>query len=350
MKLKKIQEIDLTGKRILLRCDYNVSVDEKGKVKDLYKIQVSKKTVDYIMSFSGVKLCILTHLGRPKGKKDNAFKVAQMKDEIETTLQRSIRMACDCIGVCVSGALEEVKEGEVILLENVRFHKEEKEGDTHFASQLAAPFDIYVGDAFGVSHRKHASVAAITQHIPSYAGLVNQAEVEALTKIKADVKHPAVAVIGGSKIETKIPLISMFEKDYDHILVGGRTSVEAIDAKMTFSQKVVLPKDFTGKERFDIGEKTTKKFVETIKKAQTIVWNGPLGKFEEAPYDKSTLAVADAIANNREAYSVVGGGESVQAVTESGHFGDISFVSTGGGAMLAFLSGDKMPGLTALEE
>jgi len=346
--LKKIQNVDLTNKRVLLRADFNVLLDKDKNVQDTYKIQAVRETVDYVLSHGGATLALMSHMGRPSGVVDKELSLAHIRDDISKILERPVNVACNSIGVCVQGALEGAKQGEILLLENLRFHEQEKANDRHFAQQLAAPFDSYINDAFSVCHRAHASVEAITEHIPHYAGLWLQKEVETLTKVRDTVEAPAVAIIGGAKIDTKIPLITALGKNYGTILVGGRTSVEAVDADMEFDDKVILPIDFTGSERYDIGPETIVKFIEKITTAKTVVWNGPLGKFEEKPYDTSTVKIAQAIAENKDCFSVVGGGESVQALEAAGLTEKISFISTGGGAMLAFLAGEEMPGLRVL--
>lgn len=320
---------------------------ENGSAMDTYKLEAIIKTVDYILSFSNVSLAIVSHRGRPSGKNDEKFSMKYLVDDLEQILDLKVNFSSDCIGKKVIEALENVGDDEIVLLENVRFYKEEKEDDKDFAKKLAQPFDIYINDAFSVSHREHASVHAITQFLPSYAGLRLIEEVDILTKAKNAQDHPAVAIIGGAKIETKLPLIKEFEKTYDKILVGGKISIEAQDEGIKFSDKVVLPVDYA-ENKFDIGEETIRIFISHIKDAKTVVWNGPLGKFEEKPFDTGTVAIANALAQNTEVFSVVGGGESVQALNQTGNFDKISFVSTGGGAMLSFLSSENMPGLKVL--
>jgi phosphoglycerate kinase len=343
--LQDIRKVDLTNKRVLMRADFNISLDGDGDVKDRHKVEAARQTVDYVLAHSGATLAIMSHMGRPKDRDDKQYSMAHIRDDVSEILQRPVRIACDCIGVCVSGGIEDLPDGEILLLENLRYHVGEKNDDSHFAQQLAAPFDVYINDAFSVCHRSHASVHAIQEYIESYAGIWLQREVEILTKVRDHVEQPAVAIIGGAKIDTKIPLISALEQTYSSVLVGGRTSVEALEKGLHFSEKVMLPVDFVGVDKFDIGPKAIKDFVDRISVAKTIIWNGPLGKFEEKPYDKATLAIAQAIADNQEAFSVVGGGESVQALTQAGLENHVSFVSTGGGAMLAFLAGESMPGL-----
>ncbi len=347
MNLNNIKEVNFDNKKVLLRADFNVLLDESGNARDTYKLEAITKTVDYILSFSNVSLALISHRGRPSNKDDEEFSMKYLVDDLERILDLKVKFSPDCIGEEVSQVLDTVEDDEVVLLENVRFYKEEKKNDKDFAKKLAEPFDFYINDAFSVCHREHASIHAITQFLPSYAGIRLLEEVEVLTKAKKAQEHPAVAVIGGAKIETKLPLIEEFEKTYDKILVGGRISIEAQDQGIEFSNKVILPVDYA-ENKFDIGEKTIKEFVGYVKDAKTVVWNGPLGKFEEKPFDKGTVAMANALAQNTEVFSVVGGGESVQALNQTGNFDKISFVSTGGGAMLSFLSLGDMPGLEVL--
>ncbi len=347
MNLKTIREVNFDNKRVLVRADFNVSVDIDGNIMDTYKLESIVKTVDYILSFSNVKLALISHRGRPSNKDDEKFSMTYLIDDLQRILDIKVKFVSDCIGKKISNELNIVEDDEVILLENVRFYKEEKKNNKDFAKKLSEPFDIYINDAFSVSHREHASICEITKYLPSYAGIRLLEEISVLEEAKKASNHPAIAIIGGAKIETKLPLIKKFEESYDKILVGGRISIEAEDTKIEFSDKVVLPVDYA-LNKFDIGEKTIEEFVNYIKDAKTIIWNGPLGKFEEKPFDKGTIAIANAIAANKEAFSVVGGGESIQSLNQTENFDKISFVSTGGGAMLSFLSSQDMPGLEVL--
>lgn len=349
MNLKTIREIDFSNKKVLVRADFNVSVNSDGNAMDTYKLESIVKTVDYILSFSNVKLALISHRGRPSSREDEKFSMKYLIDDLQRILDIRVRFVSDCIGESIDKVLNVVADDEVLLLENVRFYKEEKKNDKDFAKKLSEPFDIYVNDAFSVSHREHASICGITEYLPSYAGIRLLEETIVLEEAKKAKNHPAIAIIGGAKIETKLPLIKEFEESYDKILVGGRISIEAEDAKIEFTDKVVLPVDYA-ENKFDIGEETIKEFVSYIKDAKTIIWNGPLGKFEEKPFDKGTVSIANAIAKNEKVFSVVGGGESVQALNQTGNFDKISFVSTGGGAMLSFLSSGDMPGLNVLNK
>lgn len=357
MKLKKIQDADLKNKRILLRADFNVAV-KNGKIGEKFKIAAIKKTIDHILAQEGARLAIVSHLGRPaftevasfqkshNGKAGAKHSFEQISSQIAEVLGVSIQFIPACTGPKVMGALEKLKPKEVLLLENVRLYPGDEINDPDFARELAENFDIFINDAFSVSHRDQASVTGIAGILPSYAGIRLQEEIENLDRIKNQPESPSVAVIGGAKIETKLPLIKMFESRYDAVLVGGKIAVEAQSAEISFSSKVILPDDYMD-NKLDIGPKTIQKFCEVIGSAKTIIWNGPLGKFEEPPFDKGTRAVLGAVVKS-QAFSVVGGGESVQVLEEQGMLEKISFVSTGGGAMLEYLGENELPGIEVL--
>jgi len=345
MNLRKIQNADLENKRVLLRAGFNVEI-ENGDVKEKFKIAAVKNTVEYILSQKNTKLVLIAHLGRPEGGFDEKFSLRQIVDDIEKILKRKIKFVEDCVGGKVKQGLGNLKEGEILLLENVRFYKEEENNEKEFSEKLAENFDVYANDAFSVCHRDQASVTGVAKILPSFAGIRLQEEIKNLKKVKDNPDHPAMAVIGGAKIKTKLPLIRSFEKNYDYVLAGGKVSIEATDKNMKFSNKVILAFDFA-KNKKDIGEKTIIKFKEIISQAKTVVWNGPLGEFEKPPFDKGTKKIIEAIIESG-AFSVAGGGESVQMLEENGWLEKISFVSTGGGAMLEYLSGGEMPGLEVL--
>jgi phosphoglycerate kinase len=343
--MKRIQEADIKNKKVLLRADFNVAV-ENGKAKETFKIAACKDSVAYLLR-QGAKVALVSHLGRPEGNADPEFSLAQIKGDIEKILGIKIVFIGDCIGEKVKTGLENLAGGEVMLLENVRFYPGEEANDANFSQQLAENFEVFVNDAFSVCHRDQASVTGVTKFLPSFAGLWLQKEIENLEKVKNAPEHPAVAIIGGAKIETKLPLINNFEAKYDHILVGGKIANEAADQGLQFSEKVVLPVD-SAPGKLDIGPETIEKFKNIISSAKTIVWNGPVGKFEEKPNDTGTVAILEAVISSG-AYSLMGGGESVEILEERGDMDKISFVSTGGGAMLEYLSGNNLPGIEALK-
>ncbi|KKQ52411.1 MAG: Phosphoglycerate kinase [Parcubacteria group bacterium GW2011_GWD2_38_11] len=345
MDIKKIQEGTFLNKKILVRADFNVAI-ENGDVKEKFKLEVCKKTVDHLSAQVGSKIALISHLGRPEGKKNGDFSLGQIKDELETILEKKIVFVDDCIGGSVTKALEDLAPGEIILLENVRFYDGDEKNDSEFSKKLAENFDVFVNDAFSVCHRDQASVTGVTAYIESYAGLRLQEEIKNLNRVIHEPESPATAIIGGAKIETKLPLIKRFEGAYAHILVGGKIANEAIDQGIAFSQKVILPIDFAD-DRLDIGPATIKRFKEVIAQSKVIVWNGPMGKFEQSPYDIGTREILDAVVES-DAFTLIGGGESVQVLEENNLMDKISFVSTGGGAMLEYLGGNQMPGIEAL--
>jgi len=345
MELRRVQDEDLENKKILLRVDFNVSI-ENGKALELFKIKACQETLNYLLE-KKAKVALISHLGRPDGKFNLDFSLEQLKGEAENILGVKLAFVADCVGEKVKEALEKIEPGSVVLLENVRFYPGEEKNDSDFAKLLAENFDVFVNDAFSVCHRDQTSVTGVAKILPSYAGLWLQREIENLDKVKAAPEAPAVAIIGGAKIETKLPLISAFEKTYDYILVGGKIANEAMDQEIRFSSKVILPLDLAH-DRLDIGPKTVEKFKEIISLAKTIVWNGPMGKFEEKPYDIGTQEVLGAVIKSG-AFILMGGGESVQILEENNALDKISFVSTGGGAMLEYLSGDELPGVEVLK-
>lgn len=368
--MKQIQNADLKDKKVLLRADFNVAI-KNGDVREKYKIQACRESLIYLLS-QDAKVALVSHLGRPtvvktlagktEGKPNSEFSLGQIADDLEEILDIKIKFISDCVGDKVKEGLNSLQANEVLLLENVRFHEGEdpvksdeasdngagKNEFIEFSKKLAENFDIFINDAFSVCHRDQSSVTGVAKILPSYAGFWLQREIENLNKIKNDPEHPAVAIIGGAKIETKLPLINCFEKNYDNILVGGKIANEAIDQKIVFGEKVILPTDFVG-DRFDIGRETIQKFIEIIKNAKTIVWNGPMGKFEEEEYAIGTKEVLDVVLSSG-AYSLMGGGESVELLEKENAMEKISFVSTGGGAMLEYLSGNPMPGIEALKD
>ena len=347
--IRSVEEVDFSGKKVLLRVDFNVELNKKQDVQEQFKLEAPRKTLAHILSFPGVRVALLTHFGRPEGKRDETFSLRPVVDDAERALGLPVAFVEDCVGDSVVSALDALPEGGVLLLENVRFYPGEESDDAGFAAQLAAPFDVYVNEAFSVCHRAQASVSSVTTHLPSFAGFRLFEEIRKLEEVRKYPERPAVAVIGGAKIETKLPLIREFERLYDAVLVGGKIANEAIDEGISFSEKVLLPRDFQGGDaRLDIGPMTTAMFVEVIRKAKTIVWNGPMGKFEEKPYDAGTDAVLHAMLESN-ANIVIGGGESLVIIEKADLMHKIGFVSTGGGAMLEYLSGDTLPGLVALE-
>ncbi len=343
--IKKIQETNVKNKKVLLRVDFNVAV-EKNKIKEEFKIKSIQKTLNYLLD-QGANVALLSHLGRPKGQREAKLSFKPLRKSISQILGVEMKFINDCVGKEKLKNIINLEKGTALLLENVRFHKEEEENGEEFAKDLSEGFDLFVNEAFSVAHRNQASVTGITKFLPSWAGLHFQREVEEMEKVKKDFLSPAVAIIGGSKIATKLPVIKFFEQKYDYILVGGKIANEVLDEKIKFSNKVFLPTDFID-NRLDIGAETLKQFKKIIALAKTIVWNGPMGKFEEAQYAKGSYEVLQAVLAS-QAYTVTGGGETVAILEKYKVMEKINFVSTGGGAMLDYLSGKKMPGIEVLK-
>lgn len=348
MPIRSIREAKFENKKVLVRVDFNVELNNIGEVQEHFRFDIVKKTIDHILSFPGAQVAMLTHFGRPDGKRSPEESVERLVKTVGLALGKKVVFVDDCLGETVGQALMNLEEGTVILLENVRFYSGEELNDARFAQRLAAPFDVFVNDAFSVCHRPHASVDMITKYLPSYAGLRILEEIEKLDSVRSSPVRPAVAIIGGAKIETKLPLIRAFESSYDCVLVGGKIANEAIDESIAFSDKVLLPQDFDSPLRLDIGPNTIAYYTQILAKAKTIIWNGPMGKFEEKPYDIGTYAILNAIVAS-EAFVVIGGGESLAIIEHAGMMEKIGFVSSGGGAMLEYMSGNILPGLKALE-
>lgn len=348
MALRSIEGVDFSNQKVLLRVDFNIEQSNIAGIEEHFRLTIAKKTVDHIMEAPGAKIALLTHFGRPEGAPDEAYSVAKLIPAIERSLGRTITFVSDCIEDRVQEAFENMPSGSLLLLENVRFHAEEETNDAEFAKKLAAPFTIYVNEAFSVCHRAHASVEAITKCLPAYAGFRLCEEIQELDRVRLHPEHPAIAIIGGAKIETKLPLIKALEQNYDAILVGGKVANEALDQQIVFSEKVLLPRDFDSAARLDIGPQTIAYYTQIIATAKTIIWNGPMGKFEEKPYDIGTETILYALLES-DAYVVIGGGESLAVLEKADAIKKVSFVSSGGGAMLEYLSGSSLPGLVALQ-
>ena len=384
--MKFLKDIEVAQKRVLVRVDFNVSLDAAGRVVDDFRLRATLPTIQYLKA-RGAKIILLAHLGRPKDK--DKFSLKPIVEKLSELLSQKVKLAPDCVGEEIKIMAQELKSGEILMLENLRWHPEEEKNDTFFAKQLAALGEVYINDAFGVSHRTHASVAAITQFLPSGAGLLLAKEVDNLTRVRDNPEHPLCAVIGGAKISTKIKLIQSFLNKAEDIILGGalantmlhakgiaigRSFTETIDLpdlknlEIT-SSKIHLPLDAvlcenqegtgafrigavgsTGEQELilDIGPDSQKMFAGIIARAKMVVWNGPMGLFESKSFDGGTISVAQAIVASG-AYSVVGGGETVAFLEKLGFIDKFSFVSTGGGAMMEFLSGEKLPGVEALD-
>ncbi len=346
--MKNVRELEVTNKKVLVRCDFDVPLDEQGEMLDDFRIKESLPTIQYLVENKAMVI-LMGHLGRPEGVVVESLRLTPIRKKLEEYLQSNVMQLSDCIGPEVDDAVSSMKPGEIILLENVRFHKEETENDKAFAKKLASLGNLYVNDAFADSHRTHASIVGICEFLPSVAGLTLQKEVEVLSNVIESPKAPLVVIIGGNKVEgTKAKLISTFSESALAVIVGGLIQKEIIENSIPIAhpEKILGPVDSL--DAPDISENTAAIFREKILMAKMIVWNGPFGKFEDARYKKGTLAIAQAIIESG-AYSVVGGGQTVEFLHREGILSKFSAVVTGGGAMLTFLSGEELPGLKALK-
>jgi phosphoglycerate kinase len=436
MKKRTIKDVDIAGKRVFIRVDFNVPI-KNGKIEDDTRIHGAMPTIEYAIA-QGSKVIVASHLGRPLKDKKKAEEKGMPYDPAKYSLRPvyeylrtlpalqevsgnlgedavstpegaaagraevkndRVFFVNDCVGTAVEEAIGRLQPGQVLLLENLRLHAEEEKNDPEFSKQLASLCDVYVNDAFGTAHRAHASTEGITKHVsPKVAGLLMERELEFLGKALIDPDRPFVAVLGGAKVSDKIPVIkSLIERKVDKLLIGGAmaytffkaqgftigkslvedemmpTALEIIKQAEDAGVELVLPTDhqvvdsydplnsrktipvaFTNKGLvgLDIGIETVEIFRKALDGAKTIIWNGPMGMFEEKPFDEGTIAIAEAVAEATEhgATSIVGGGDSVAAINQAGLAEKITHISTGGGATLEFLAGDVLPGVAALED
>ena len=333
--VKTFKDFDVRGKRVLVRADFNVPLSEQGEILDDFRIRETLPTIKYLLK-KEAKVVLMSHLGDPGGKFVRELQLNPVAERLTELLGRPVSP-----GLPVGENVE--------LLENLRFNSGEESNDENFARELAQKGDIYINDAFGACHREHASIVGVPKFLPSGAGFLLEREIASLTKLKTNPEKPLVAVIGGAKVETKVRVINKISEKASFVLISGLISKGVAGQKITlkYPEKIVFPFDETGGGK-DIGPETVKLFKEKIAQAKTIFWNGPLGKIEDEEFASGTQEIAKAIAESR-AFSVVGGGETVEFITKLGLVEKFSHVSSGGGAMLTFLSGDKLPGLAALE-
>ena len=365
--MKTVKDFDVQGKRVLVRCDFDVPLDDKGiwakrtsssslpsfpseiKVLDDFRIREALPTIKYLIE-KGAKVILMGHAGRPDGKVIEKLRLDPIQNKLMEYLDVSIVKAPDCIGLEIEKWTRQMHPGEILLLENLRFHIEEQENDDSFSKKLSKLGDIYINNAFANSHRDHASMTGVPKYLPAGASLTLLKEIEILGSLIKNPEKPLVVVIGGAKVEeTKLKVIDRFSEVAEAFLVGRLVTAEIKNKKLRLnrSEKIVWPVDDMGGGK-DIGPQTIKLFQEKILKAKTVFWNGPLGKIEEKEFAKGTEAIARAIINS-SAFSVVGGGETVDFINDLGLAEKFNHVSTGGGAMLEFLSGEKLPGLVALK-
>jgi phosphoglycerate kinase len=389
-----VEDLDVKGKTVFVRVDFNVPLTDQGEIRNDTRIRASLPTINYLLG-KGAKLVLASHLGRPKGKFDPKMSLKPVAKRLAELIGLDVVMAPDSVGEEVTNLKSGLKEGEVLLLENVRFHAGETANDPEFSKKLAEGIDYFVNDAFGSSHRAHASVVGITDYVKkSAAGYLMKKEVEYLRKALFSPAKPYVAILGGAKVEDKIPVIENLLNKADTILIGGAMAYTFFKAqgfdtgrslvepdKFGIAQKILaqakdkqvsfllpldnvlaasiesgqvaqvadsfpFPQDLMG---VDIGPKTVARYAEIIAKAKTIVWNGPLGVFEAPAFAQGTLEIARAVAASG-AISIIGGGDSIAAVEKAGVSEKISHISTGGGASLEFLANETLPGIEALEK
>ncbi len=392
MAILRVDQIDVKGKKVFVRVDFNVPLNERREVADDTRILSSLPTIRFI-SEGGGKVILASHLGRPKGKPDPKYSLAPVAERLSTLLGWPVALASDCIGDEVRQRVNRMKEGEVLLLENLRFHPEEERNDETFSRELASLCDIYINDAFGTSHRAHASTEGMTRYVETVgAGFLMLKEMEGLDRALVNPQRPYVALLGGAKVSDKIGVIQNLLNRVDTLLIGGGMAYTFLKAKgvevgkslvetdqiglsLDLLQRaegrvqLMLPSDHVAAEKMeaqtrweivtndriprdwiclDIGPETIRKFTEKIRGAKTIFWNGPMGVFELEPFRQGTFSIARAVAES-QAFSIVGGGDSVAAVNQAGVADRIGHISTGGGASLEFIEGKKLPGIEALK-
>lgn len=347
--VRTLKEFDVEEKRVLVRCDFDVPLSKEGEILDDFRIRQALPTIGYLMG-NNAKVILIGHLGRPEGKVVKRLRSNPIAKRLGELLDRPVTKLNDCVGLEVEKTIGKMQPGEIFILENLRFHKEEEKNDEEFAKKLAGLGDFYINNAFANSHRNHASMTGISKYLPSAAGLDLVKEIEILSGLVENPKKPLVLIIGGSKVEeTKLKVIDRFSETAETFLLGGLVAEEIREKKLKLSkpEKIVWPIDETGGGK-DIGPKTVKLFKEKISVAKTIFWNGPLGMIEKEEFSRGTKKIAKAIIGSC-AFSVVGGGETVEFINKLDLADKFNHISTGGGAMLEFLSGEKLPGIESLK-
>jgi len=344
--MKGLEKFNFKNKRVLLRCDFDVPLSN-GVILDDFRIKKSLPTISYLIG-KGAKIILIGHLGRPEGKVIESLRLSPIAERLSELLGRPVIKSENCLGTQVEKMVDSLDSREILLLENLRFNKGEQENDDSFARSLAKLGDIYINDAFANSHRAHASIVGLPKYLDSGAGLLFTKEIESLSKVKDNPKRPLIVIIGGAKVETKAKLIDKIAEKADFVLIGGLIKEEACrnNVKFKYPEKIVEPVNDTGKK--DIGLETIALFKEKISSAKTVFWNGPLGPREKEEFCFGTEEIVKAIIKSK-AFSVAGGGETVEFLNNAGLIHKFSHVSTGGGAMMSFLSGEKLPGIKALE-
>jgi len=345
--MKTIRDFNPKGKRVLIRCDFNVPLSPEGEILDDFRIKKTLPTIKYLIE-KKAKVILISHLGRPKGRQEK-YSLKPVAKKLERLFKNKVKFLDDCLGEKVANEIEKMKEKDIILLENLRFYKEEEENDERFAKKLSKLGDIFINDAFGASHRAHASIVGIPKFLISGAGLLLEKEIKILKNLLQNPQKPLVAIIGGKKVEDKVKAIDKISKVALFILVNGLIQREIKEKNIFFKfpQKLVEPVDeIDGK---DIGPMTISLFKQKIALAKTIFWNGPLGMIEKEEFQNGTKEIAKTIIESG-AFSVIGGGETVEFINQLKLASKFNHVSTGGGAMLEFIAGEKLPGIEALKE
>ena len=392
MNKKTVRDIDLKNKKVLVRCDFNVPMDENRNITDNRRIVAALPTIQYLLE-QNCKIILMSHLGRPKGEFKPEFSLAPVAKELSKLLGKEVIMAKDVIGEDAENKANNLKDGEILLLENVRFHREETDNDPEFAKKLASYAEIFVNDAFGTAHRAHASTEGVSHYLPSVSGFLIEKELKFLGDALNNPERPFVAILGGAKVSDKIGVIDSLLEKVDTLMIGGGMAytffkaqgyevgnslcevdkcdlaLELMEKAKNKGVKMLLPvdtkvgKEFKpdtesktvawteipeGWEGFDIGEKTIEMFEKELDNAKTVIWNGPVGLFEFDQFAIGTNAIAQKLATLSDAVTIIGGGDSAAAVEKAGLANKMSHVSTGGGASLEFLEGKKLPGIEAL--
>jgi phosphoglycerate kinase len=380
---------NLAGKKVLVRDDFNITIDEQGKILDDFRIRASLPTIKYLLE-QQAKIILMSHFGRPEGKVVQEMSLAPVQKRLSEMLGQEIKLAPDCVGPEVENLVGQLNNGQILLLENLRFHAEEEANDDDFAKKLAVLADLYVNDAFGAAHRAHASIVGVTKHLTSFAGILLQKELEVLSRVVDNPERPLTVVIGGAKISTKMKLIEEYLKKADHVILGGALAntvlhaqgiavgrslieeeaipelkkLQLTNTRLHIPVDVVTSSDKSGQAEIkinpvgrtgegelilDIGPETENIFDSVVRASKMVIWNGPMGLFEVAKFCHGTEAMAKSISNCPACFSIIGGGETTCFVEKFGLIDKFSHVSTGGGAMLEFLAGDKLPGIEVLK-
>lgn len=393
MRKKTIEDIDVEGKKVLVRVDFNVPLDEKGNITDDTRIRAALPTINYLME-RGAIVILVSHLGRPKGKVQERLRMDPIAQRLAELLDKEVIKTDDCIGDEPKQAIEDMREGDVLLLENVRFYPGEEANDPEFSKQLAELADVYVNDAFGTAHRAHASTVGVAEFLPAVSGFLMKKELEYLGKALENPERPFVSILGGAKVSDKIGVIKNLLTKVNYLLIGGGMAFTFLKAKgleigrslleedkLSLAGELIkeaedkgvklllpvdvvvapelkpdapykrvkveeIPPDWMG---VDIGKETVKEFSNIIKQAKTVVWNGPMGVFEMKPFTAGTKGIASALAESG-AVTIIGGGDSAAAVEQLGYADKMTHISTGGGASLEFLEGRELPGVKALND